>query len=72
MTKTIDELVTPLEEQASVVEDEGYTDEYAKGFDEGRAEKAIEVARNMTREGFDPIIIAKMTGLPLSAIKHLG
>jgi predicted transposase/invertase (TIGR01784 family) len=37
----------------------------------GRSKKAAEIARNMKNEGFDPAIIAKMTGLSLAEIKRL-
>jgi len=39
---------------------------------EGRAEEKIEIAQNMKKEGFDPAVIAKMTGLPVSEIERLG
>jgi predicted transposase/invertase (TIGR01784 family) len=41
------------------------------GKAEGRAERDIEIARGMRVEGFDPAIIAKITGLTLDEIKRL-
>ena len=38
---------------------------------EGKAERDIEIARNMKAEGFDTVIIAKMTGLSSSEIERL-
>jgi predicted transposase/invertase (TIGR01784 family) len=43
----------------------------AKGRAEGEAQKALEIARSMKQEGFDPVIIAKITGLTLDEIKRL-
>jgi len=42
-----------------------------KGKAKGRAERAVEIARNMKKEGFDMEMIAKMTGLPSEKIKRL-
>ena len=42
--QTLDELVTPLKEQAPVVENEGHTEEYAKGFKAGY-EQCLEAMR---------------------------
>jgi predicted transposase/invertase (TIGR01784 family) len=43
----------------------------AKGRTEGGVQKTLEIARNMKQEGFDPAIIAKITGLTLDEIKRL-
>ena len=43
-----------------------------KGEAIGEAKKARETAQNMKKEGFDPAVIAKMTGLPVSEIERLG
>ena len=42
-----------------------------EGRIKGRAERDLEIARNMKNEGFDPAMIAKMTGLSLEKIKRL-
>jgi predicted transposase/invertase (TIGR01784 family) len=44
----------------------------ANAYHKGQKENSIEVARNMKQEGFDPAVIAKMTGLQLSEIERLG
>ena len=44
MTQELDVLVTPLEEQAPVVENEGHTEEYVKGFKAGY-EQCLEAMR---------------------------
>ncbi len=42
-----------------------------EGKEEGRAERDIAIALNMKKEGFDPAVIAKLTGLPLKEIDRL-
>jgi len=37
----------------------------------GEANKALEIARSMKKDGIDPAVIAKHTGLSLSEIKRL-
>ena len=43
----------------------------ATGEARGRAERDIEIARSMKKDGIDPAVIAKHTGLPLTEIKRL-
>jgi predicted transposase/invertase (TIGR01784 family) len=42
-----------------------------EGRVEGRTEEKLEIARNMKREGFDSVIIARMTGLSPEKIERL-
>jgi predicted transposase/invertase (TIGR01784 family) len=42
-----------------------------KGREEGRDEAKVEDARAMLHEGFDPVLIAKITKLPIEKIKQL-
>ena len=42
-----------------------------EGEVKGEVKKAIEIARNMKQEGFDPAIIEKMTGLSPEEIERL-
>jgi len=44
----------------------------AEGEAIGEAKKARETAQNMKQEGFDPAVIAKITGLSPSEIERLG
>jgi predicted transposase/invertase (TIGR01784 family) len=49
-----------------------YTDKYVeKGKVEGKAEKALEVAKNLLADGLSPERVAKNTGLPLRTVKAL-
>jgi len=43
----------------------------AEGIVKGEAKKALEIAQNMKREGFDPAMIVKITGLSLKEINRL-
>jgi len=43
----------------------------AEGKAEGRSEEKVEIARSMKRDGFDPNIIAKHTGLSSAEIRRL-
>jgi predicted transposase/invertase (TIGR01784 family) len=74
--KTADEQALEAKKQVPAVVDrgykEGYTDGSNNGIDEGRAEKGLEVARRMKEKGHPVSEIAKITGLPLSEIEHLG
>ena len=47
-----------------------YTAQY-EGERKGRDERSLEIARNMKKEGFDPAMIAKMTGLTPEEIEGL-
>ena len=38
----------------------------------GRSEREIEIARSMKKDGFDPAVIAKHTGLSLEEIEKLA
>ena len=49
----------------------GRAEGLAKGIAKGRAEGKIEIARTMKKDGVDPSVIAKYTGLSLSEIKRL-
>lgn len=40
-------------------------------FDDGREEKALNIARNMKLKGFSPDIIAELTQLPIDSIEKL-
>ena len=60
-----------LDEQMIIMNDVREEGE-AIGIAKGEAKKARETAQNMKQEGFDPAVIAKMTGLPLSEIERLG
>jgi predicted transposase/invertase (TIGR01784 family) len=51
---------------------EGHAEGRAEGEAIGEAKKARETAVAMKQEGFDPAVIARMTGLPLSEIEKLG
>jgi predicted transposase/invertase (TIGR01784 family) len=42
-----------------------------KGIKKGETQKAIDIARNMKKEGLDPAIIARVTDLSPEAIKQL-
>jgi len=42
-----------------------------EGEAKGRAEGAVEIARNMKKKGLDPVLIAEMTGLSLDEIERL-
>jgi len=42
-----------------------------KGIAKGEVQKATEIARNMKKEGFDPAIIVKITGLSLKEVNQL-
>ena len=43
----------------------------AKGREEGREEKAIEMTRQLKKEGVDAAIIAKVSGLTLKEVEAL-
>lgn len=43
----------------------------AIGEEKGRDEKAVEVARNMLRDGLDPSLVSLCTGLPISEFDTL-
>ncbi len=45
--------------------------EYYSGIDAARAERDVEIAQNMKREGFDTDVISRMTGLSLDEIAGL-
>ena len=42
-----------------------------EGIAEGRAENAIEMAHKLKREGVDPVIIAKCSGLSIEEVEAL-
>ncbi len=48
-----------------------YQQGYNKGYAEGIAKVQKEVARNMIKDGFDPILISTSTGLSESEINNL-
>ena len=50
---------------------EGRVEGRVEGIVEGRAEEKIEIARNMKKDGVDPNLIAKYTGIALGEIKRL-
>ena len=52
-------------------EEAGFVKGEAKGLAEGETRKARETAANMKREGFNPAVITRMTGLPVSEIERL-
>jgi predicted transposase/invertase (TIGR01784 family) len=52
-------------------ESRGRAEGRAEGRTEGRAERDIEIARSMKKDGIDPAVIAKYTGLSLTEIKRL-
>ena len=49
----------------------GRAEGITRGRAEGKAERNIEIARNMKKEGLDPALIAKMTSLSQKEIKRL-
>jgi predicted transposase/invertase (TIGR01784 family) len=65
--QTLQKLVRPVTEQSLALEAAE-----ADGYEKGRAEMRIEIARNMKREELDPAFIAKVTELPLSEIERMG
>ena len=50
---------------------EGRAEGLVEGEAKGRAEEKIVTASTMKQEGFDPAVIAKITGLPVSEIERL-
>ncbi|MDY5639181.1 MAG: hypothetical protein SPF72_11525, partial [Parabacteroides sp.] len=59
----------------SMMEDYAYYDTinttFKKGEAKGRTENAIEMAHKLKREGVDPVIIAKCSGLSIEEIEAL-
>ena len=51
---------------------EGKTEGQIEGEAKGEAQKAIEIARNMKRDGVGSEVIAKYTGLASDEIERLG
>ena len=50
---------------------EGREEGIAEGIAKGRAENAIEMAHKLKREGVDPAIIAKCSGLSIEEVEAL-
>jgi len=51
--------------------DRGIKEGIEQGIDIGETQKAVDIARNLKKEGLDPILIAKTTGLSLDEIARL-
>ena len=51
--------------------EEGKKEGVREGKREGKTEKAYEVARTALLEGLEPIVVEKITGLPLETIQKL-
>ncbi|MCL2710476.1 MAG: hypothetical protein FWE95_06320, partial [Planctomycetaceae bacterium] len=51
---------------------EGRAEGRKEGEQKGRADEKIEIARNMKKDGVDPSVIAKYTGLSPAEIEHLN
>jgi len=50
---------------------EGKAEGKIEGKIEGKAERDLEIARSMKKDGIDPAVIAKYTGLSLKEIRRL-
>jgi predicted transposase/invertase (TIGR01784 family) len=64
--------INVLETAEAIGEARGEAKGRAEGKAEGETRKALEIAQNMKLEGFDPAIIAKITGLTFDEINGMA
>jgi len=72
--ETFDMMMMWIQDQRGIASgalEQGFQKGHQEGFQEGQREKAFAVARSMRRDKFDPIIIAKFTGLAVEEIEAL-